>query len=406
MAEQAPEGPGAALEAEGATLAAALGAAKEAAVAAERRVAALARSLERVEAEAAEARRQLVLATPAAAAAATGVAEEDWRDWGNVFGDGLPVEVLAKVAETFVRQAEAAWRAWLEQDGVTPEYIEWALEKRKRQGPGLFVFALVCKAWRRAQLRVGGGRLCTRVESDVIPPGRIALAEWALKQGCPNKRKEKKRFPDICSVAAEQGRVELVQKLIKEQGFAGCGSAIKELSYYLNCATRSGSLELVRWLRGEGCPWNRSVPADAAHRGHLKILQWARADGCRWNTNTCASAARGGKLATLQWLRATGCPWDLETCWEAAANGHLDVLRWAREHGAEWDWTTCEAAVEYGHVETLRWARENGCPWDAETRDEAAEKLGYTDDFGNLVDYNGNPVYDDDEYGSDEYSSE
>ena len=35
-------------------------------------------------------------------------------------------------------------------------------------------------------------------------------------------------------------------------------------------------------------------------------------------------------------------------------------------------------------VEVLRWARENGCPWTAATRDEAAE-LGYTDDFGNLV---------------------
>ena len=34
------------------------------------------------------------------------------------------------------------------------------------------------------------------------------------------------------------------------------------------------------------------------------------------------------------------------------------------------------------HVETLRWARANGCPWYAITRDQAAEELGYTDDFG------------------------
>ena len=36
-------------------------------------------------------------------------------------------------------------------------------------------------------------------------------------------------------------------------------------------------------------------------------------------------------------------------------------------------------------MELLRWARENGCPWTASTRDEAAAKLGYTDDLGNLV---------------------
>ena len=82
-------------------------------------------------------------------------------------------------------------------------------------------------------------------------------------------------------------------------------------------------------------------------------------------TNTCAYAAAGGQLEVLQWLRAEGCPWD---------------------------WSTCHGAVHYSHVEVLRWARENGCPWTAWTRDTAAEELGYTDDLGNLVDYQGNPV--------------
>ena len=35
-------------------------------------------------------------------------------------------------------------------------------------------------------------------------------------------------------------------------------------------------------------------------------------------------------------------------------------------------------------MEVLRWARENGCEWNFDDRDAAAEKLGYTDDFGNL----------------------
>ena len=35
-------------------------------------------------------------------------------------------------------------------------------------------------------------------------------------------------------------------------------------------------------------------------------------------------------------------------------------------------------------MEVLRWVRANGCPWRAEDRDKAAEKLGYTDDFGNM----------------------
>ena len=77
-----------------------------------------------------------------------------------------------------------------------------------------------------------------------------------------------------------------------------------------------------------------------------------------------------------------------------------------RTNGCPWDDGTCNTAVHNGHVEVLRWARQNGCPWTAETRDLAAEKLGYTDDLGNLVDWEGNPVDEDDEYGYDEYSYE
>ena len=41
------------------------------------------------------------------AAAAAGVAPEDWRDWAG----GLPADVLAKVAGKVVAQTEAGWAA-------------------------------------------------------------------------------------------------------------------------------------------------------------------------------------------------------------------------------------------------------------------------------------------------------
>ena len=95
-------------------------------------------------------------------------------------------------------------------------------------------------------------------------------------------------------------------------------------------AARSGNLELVKWLQGEGCDWGHSV---------------------------CASAARSGKLEVLKWLRVNGCPWNEGTC---------------------------ACATYFGQVETLRWARANGAPWISTTRDRAAANFGYTDDFGNL----------------------
>ena len=80
----------------------------------------------------------------------------------------------------------------------------------------------------------------------------------------------------------------------------------------------------------------------------------------------------------------------------AARSGNLELVQWLRGEGCPWDYGTCHNAVAYGHVEVLRWARKNGCPWTASTRDRAAAKLGYTDDFGNLVDEYGNPIPSDD----------
>ena len=117
-----------------------------------------------------------------------------------------------------------------------------------------------------------------------------------------------------------------------------------------------------------------------------------RAKGCPWDAETCNKAAEHGHLETLRWAHENGCDWDADTCFHAAAGGQLEVLQWLRAEGCPWDLNTCYHAVDRGHVEVLRWARENGCPWIAATRDLAAMKLGYTDDLGNLVDDQGNPI--------------
>ena len=256
--------------------------------------------------------------SPEGPAAPGGAAPRPGPDWA-----GLPEDLLVEVAGKLVAQTEAGWAAWCKEgspDWWTEERLQEQMAKRERDGNCcLFVFARVCKHWRKAQLKVGGP-LRTRVDSDVLLPGSVAMVKWALAEGCP---RERNMWYTMAHAAAEYGQVELVEWLCGEGGFAMDESV-------MNSAAHGGNLELVRWLRGEGCSWS---------------------------TWTCQCAAEAGRLGILEWLRANGCPWDFETC---------------------------HSAVEHGHVEVLRWARENGCPWDAECRDRAAAKLGYTDDLGNL----------------------
>ena len=171
-------------------------------------------------------------------------APEEWRDWAG----GLPAEVLAEVAAMLVAQTEAGEAARLKRRRGTywtEERIQDHMAARKREGNCLFVFALVCKGWRKTQLKVGG-RLCTRVRSDVIVPGRVALAKWALAEGCPREKEKKlgysiSTYTNMATLAAWYGHLELVQWLCREHGFATGGRM--KLS-----AAQSGNRELVEWL--------------------------------------------------------------------------------------------------------------------------------------------------------------
>ena len=71
--------------------------------------------------------------------------------------------------------------------------------------------------------------------------------------------------------------------------------------------------------------------------------------------NVMALAAWGGNLELVQWLRGEGCPWDWGTCCcNAAIRGHVEVLRWARENGCQWNAATRDrAAAELGYTDDL-----------------------------------------------------
>lgn len=78
-----------------------------------------------------------------------------------------------------------------------------------------------------------------------------------------------------------------------------------------------------------------------AKEGHLDFFVWlSRRSGHSppWDATTCAYAAWGGNLDVLQFLRQEGCEWDKETCTSAAGSGNLDVLQWARDEGCPWDY--------------------------------------------------------------------
>jgi hypothetical protein len=67
----------------------------------------------------------------------------------------------------------------------------------------------------------------------------------------------------------------------------------------------------------------------------LEVLKWVRTQGCSLNEGFCSTAAECGNLEALQWARSNGCPWDEAKCMEKAAdNNQLYVLQWLVSNAA------------------------------------------------------------------------
>ena len=254
----------------------------------------------------------------------------------------------------------------------------WAIIAGKLDKNDVCSFALVSKQLREAQV-LAGRKLVTRPywKEDNTSCVYYFTEDWCAYWS--RKFIEDHTDPEVIKrvlyVAAEHGYLEVFEKYWSQ----GPQEKLSQLwdEDTCRCAAHGGHLELVKWLRANGCPWGVRTSTSAARGGQLEVLQWMRAQDppCPWDLSVCYYAALEGHLEVLRWARSQGCPWDVRVPYAAAMDGHLEVLQWmrAQDPPCPWDSTVCYYAALEGHLEVLRWARSQGCTWDEEVPCAAAE---------------------------------
>ena len=98
---------------------------------------------------------------------------------------------------------------------------------------------------------------------------------------------------------------------------------------------RDGNVDALEQGRtqGRGLILEASACAMAAEHGHLDVIKYLRKHGCPWNEWPCEHAARGGHVGVLTYAREHDCPWDQGACFKAAAaNHHWDVVDWIKSN--------------------------------------------------------------------------
>jgi len=112
-----------------------------------------------------------------------------------------------------------------------------------------------------------------------------------------------------------------------------------------------GYLGILKWIRYSVPGWNSFLYNVGTQVGLARVFNVIIPSEYEWNSVTCSSAAAGGHLEVLIWLRSEGCGWDSMTTFWAAENGHLTVLKWACSNG-------CEITVLTESLAKKKWPEE------------------------------------------------
>ena len=156
------------------------------------------------------------------------------------------------------------------------------------------------------------------------------------------------------------------------------------------------SVELLRWARENGCPWDERTCAAAAAAGNLEVLQWARQHGCPWDERTCAAAAAGQYLEVLQWALENSCPlgknrlllWakhlqqDMHfwVCHRNDADDPFGVGQLSGFCGKVKNFEPTAATAGQDYMEIFQWAFENGFTWEDLRKVYDLHDLGISED--------------------------
>ncbi len=123
----------------------------------------------------------------------------------------------------------------------------------------------------------------------------MSLLELAISKGCFTCR--------VAEFGALGGHISVLQWCVDNKF---------SRSYMYSSAIRCGHLHILKWLQGQQhrefditYPW---MCNKAAEYGQLEILKFAREIGCPWNIHTYIYALRNGNEELIKYLVDNGCP--------------------------------------------------------------------------------------------------
>lgn len=190
-------------------------------------------------------------------------------------------------------------------------------------------------AWKIMRLEFCPKNLCTIIKNDIIRhnPDFSSCLKYLIFKDMTNLKPEdylfslplmkKKRF--LYQLSPEMPiKYEIfdVVKYLVENNKCEKSDVCMFTAIY-------GKLEILKWARMVGCPWEKWMPAHAAEHGHFELLKWIMENGCEWQEYACNYAAKKGNFEILKWAVESGYPICKTWC-SIAAKKNPEILEWLK----------------------------------------------------------------------------
>jgi hypothetical protein len=167
--------------------------------------------------------------------------------------------------------------------------------------------------------------------------------------------------------AAQHGSVELMQWLQQH------GAAVNDITMLY--AVIHGHLLLCRHLLAAGCAFTPDAVQAAASR--LEVLQWAVLEGAQLHVGVLRAAVwqKWGcvKLDVCRYLRSVGCPWD-----DTVVGRDIAAVRWLIETGCPWSHRRSGIAASQAvdGIGVLHYLQQQGAVWSAADLSDMLQAAG------------------------------
>ena len=158
---------------------------------------------------------------------------------------------------------------------------------------------------------------------QAVECGHIAILDWLWKK-CPAGFWDR-----ACSYAFDAHQWDTLHWLLSREPplpWEPIGKPSKEKVDAAKCCHQW--LPSQQWL--QHFPVDLNTMVDACTAGNMQLIRWLRSQGCPWSSDICSHAALLGDTSMLQWLRQQDppCPWSCATLHVAAELSDLSTLAW------------------------------------------------------------------------------